>query len=102
MSRVQAAVTRMVCRQLGIPFETFVFVYVLNDDVPDTAHVEISEFDIDRGEKAVRWCLHTIRECMDKNEWPGARPFYGGERRIQMKTWDKDRLDQFLDSQEAA
>ncbi len=97
---LQAAITRMVCRGLGIPFETFTLLYVLNDDVPDTAHVEIDEFDIDRGEKVVRWCLRTIRQCLDTGEWPGARPFNDGERRIQMKTWVKERLDNFLTSQD--
>lgn len=97
---LQAAMIRMVCRELGIPFETFVLVYVLNDDVPDTAHVEMSTFAIDRGERAIRWCLRTIRHCLDKNEWPGARPFDGGERAIQMKPWASERLDYFLDQQE--
>lgn len=94
---LQAAITRMVCRGLGMPFETFVLLYVLNDDVPDTAHVEIDQLDIDRGERVVRWCLKTIRHCLDTGEWPGARPFNDGERRIQMKPWAKDRLDNFLD-----
>lgn len=97
---LQAAMTRMVCRGLGIPFETFVLVYVLNDDVPDTAHVEIDQFDIDRGDRAIRWCLRTIRKCLDAKEWPGARPFKDGERPIQMNVFQKDRLDQFLDTEE--
>jgi hypothetical protein len=97
---LQAAMIRMVCRELGIPFETFVLVYVLNDGVPDTAHVEMSGFAIDRGERAIRWCLRTIRDCLDKNEWPGARPFDGGERPIHMKTWSAERLDTFLDRQD--
>ncbi|MCC5777892.1 PD-(D/E)XK nuclease-like domain-containing protein [Nitratireductor sp. B36] len=97
---LQAAMTRMICRSLGIPFETFVLVYVLNDDVPDTAHVEISAHDIDRGERVIRWCLNTIRHCLDADNWPGARPFAGGERHIQMKPWAKSRLDDFLDHQD--
>lgn len=75
-------------------------LYVLNDDVPDTAHVEMSVHAIDRGERAIRWCLRTIRECLDKNEWPGARPFAGGERPIQMKQWSAEKLDFFLDQQD--
>jgi hypothetical protein len=97
---LQAAITRMVCRGLGIPFETFTLLYVLNDDVPDTAHVEISSHDIDRGERAVMWCLQTIRQCLDAGEWPGARPFNDGTRHIQMKPWAKDKLDGFLNLQE--
>lgn len=97
---LQAAMIRMVCRELGIPFETFVLVYVLNDDVPDTAHVELSAFELDRGERAIRWCLKTIRQCLDAGEWPGARPFDNGERQAQMKPWAKERLDFFLDQQD--
>lgn len=97
---LQAAMTRMACRGLNLPFETFTLLYVLNDDVPDTAHVEIDQFDIDRGERAIRWCLRTIRKCLDTGEWPGARPFNDGERRIQMKVFQKDRLDNFLDAED--
>lgn len=97
---LQAAMIRMVCRELGIPFETFVLLYVLNDDVPDTAHVELSGHDIDRGERAIRWCLKTIRHCLDAGEWPGARPFDAGERQAQMKPWSKDSIDRFLDEQD--
>ncbi|PZU22462.1 MAG: hypothetical protein DI589_11245 [Shinella sp.] len=97
---IQAAITRMVCRGLDMPFETFCLVYVLNDDVPDTAHVEIDQFDIDRGERLVRWCLRTIRQCLDADHWPGAMPFNEGERRIQMKSFQKQRIDDFLDAAE--
>lgn len=99
---LQAAMLRMVCRVLGLPFDTFVMLYVLNDDVPDTAHVELSQFEIDRGERAVKWCLRAIRHGLDTGEWPGARPFDGGERQAQMKPWTKETLDRFLDQQEAA
>ncbi len=98
----QAAMTRMACRALGIPFETFALLFVLNDDVPDTTHVEISPFDIDRGERAIRWALKTIRHGLDTGDWPGARPFNGGERHLKMKPWSAERLDQFLDLEDAA
>lgn len=99
---LQAALTRMVCRAIGVPFHTFMLVYVLNDDVPDTAHVEISADEIDRAERAIRWCLRTIRECLDKNEWPGVRPFADGTLPLRMKVWAKDRLEQFLQYEERA
>lgn len=94
---LQAAMTRMVCRELGIPFDTFVLIYVLNDDVPDTCHVELSEHDIDRGERMVHWCLREIRNCLDSGEWPGARLFNEGTHYLNMKQWDKERIDRFLD-----
>jgi hypothetical protein len=94
---LQAAITRMVCRGLNIPFETFALIYVLKDDVPDTAHAEVSVHEIDRGERVVRWCLDTIRHCLDAGEWPGARPFDDGTRHLQMKPWAKTRLDDWLE-----
>lgn len=97
---LQGAMTRMVCRELSIPFESFVLVYVLNDEIPDTTHVEISPHELDRGERAIRWSLRKIRHCLDSGEWPGARPFEGGTRQIQMKTWAKERLDRFLDAED--
>lgn len=97
---LQAAMTRMVCRSLKVPFETFALLYVLNDDVPDTAHAEIADFELDRGERAIRWCLDTIAACLKSGDWPGAQPFNNGERALQIKPWAKDRLDQFLQQHE--
>lgn len=94
---LQGGMTKMVCDLLGIPFETFVLLYVLNDDVPDTAHVEIAQCDIERGERAIRWAFDAIRRGLDTGEWPGARPFNDGTRQLQMKPWDKTRMDNFLD-----
>ncbi len=96
----QAAMIRMACRELKIPFETFVFMFVLNDDVPDTTHAEISPFDMDRGEREIRWALNTIRKCLDSGDWTGARPFAGGERLINMKSWSAEKIDRFLELEE--
>jgi len=98
---IQAAMTRMVCRALKIPFETFVLVYVLNDDVPDTAHVEIDAFDMDRGEHLIRYALDTIRACLDSGEWPGARPFNEGTSMLKMKPWSADCIDRFLEERKS-
>ncbi|MEP0518523.1 MAG: PD-(D/E)XK nuclease-like domain-containing protein [Hyphomicrobiales bacterium] len=97
---LQGAMTRMVCRMLGKPFESFVFLYVLNDDVPDTAHVELSEHELDRGERAIRWCLDQIKHGLDTGDWPGHRPFKDGTLPIQSKPWAADKLDNFLNEQE--
>ena len=97
---IQGAATRTVCKLLGRPFESFVFVYVLNDEVPDTAHVELSPFELDRGERAIRWCLDQIRHGLDTGDWPGHRPFKDGTLPIQSKPWAADRLDNFLNEQE--
>ncbi|MEF2073534.1 PD-(D/E)XK nuclease-like domain-containing protein [Consotaella aegiceratis] len=99
---LQGAMVRMACRELGLPFETFVLLYVLNDDVPDTAHVELSEHELDRGEREIRWALKTIRQCLDAGEWPGARPFRAGEQHLQLKPFHKTKIDEFLELEEVA
>lgn len=93
---LQGAMGRMVCRLLDIPFDEFWLIYALNDEVPDTAHARISEFELDRGEKVIRWCLDTIAGCLESGDWYGARPFSGGERDIHMKPWTATALDDFL------
>lgn len=93
---LQGAIGRMVCRLLGIPFETFVLVYVLKDDVPDTAHVEAHPEDLDLGERTIRWALDEIKSCMDADVWPGALPFGDGTVPIRMRDWSRDRLTTFL------
>lgn len=105
---LQAAMTRMVCRLLKIQFETFVLVYVLNDDIPDTAHVEINDqsillpggeelpSELDHGEAMIRWALRTIRKCLDEGRWPGREPFHGGERKITMVPYHKSKITRFL------
>lgn len=94
---LQAAIGKMVCDLLGIPFHTFVLVFVLKDEVPDTAHVEADMADIDLGERTIRWALDTIKACMETGDWPGARPFGDGTVPIRMKDWSRDRLINFLD-----
>lgn len=105
---LQAAMTRMVCRLLKIPFETFVLVYVLNDDIPDTAHVEMNDdsvllpggeeipSELDAGEAMIRWALRKIRKCLDENHWPGREPFQSGERKITMLPYQKSKITRFL------
>ncbi|WP_245413750.1 PD-(D/E)XK nuclease-like domain-containing protein [Fulvimarina endophytica] len=98
---LQGAMTRFVCRHLGMPFETFVLLYVLNNEVPDTTHVELSQHELDRGERALRWSLRTIRQCLNNGSWPGARPFRGGESDLQLKPFHKSKIDDFLEREEA-
>lgn len=96
---LQGAMNRMVCHLLGIPFESFVFVYSLNDEVPDTAHAELSPFELDRGEDAIRWCLDQIAYGLEANYWPGHRPFKDGTLPIQSKPWAAEKMDRFLNEQ---
>lgn len=111
---LQGALIRMVCRLLKIPFETFVLVYLLKGEIPDTAHAEINDqsillpggeeypSDLDLGEQMIRWALRTIRKCLDENHWPGREPFQGGERKIAMLPYQKAKAIRFLSGPDAA
>lgn len=94
---LQGASIRMVCRHLEMPFDSFVLLYVLNDDVPDTAHVEVSDEDLALGEREIRWALDAIRACLDAGDWPGARPYADGTRPIGIKPWARQKISEFLE-----
>lgn len=96
---LQGAMTRMVCRLNKKPFESFVFIYSLNDDVADTAHVELSEHELDRGEEAIHWCLEKIAIGLKTGVWPGVQPFKDGTLPIQSKPWAAQKMDTFLKEQ---
>lgn len=96
---LQGAMIRKVCRAIGVPFERFVLFYVLADNPSDCAHVELSDTDLDRGERVINWALKQIRQRVDEDDWPGVRIFDGGERPIQMTRYSAESIDRFLDAE---
>lgn len=91
-----AAMTRMICRNLGMPFESYTLLYSLSKDYGDTDHRDIVEFDLDRGERLIRYCLHKIRHGLDTGEWPGARMYVRHEKPLYMKPWISGAIDDEL------
>ena len=87
---LQGAGVRMVCRQLDLPFEAFVNVYVSTADTPDTQAVELEPDDLALGEELIRSGLDQISACMKSGIWPGARPFEG--QRMCMSDWHRDAI----------
>ena len=93
---IAAAITRMVCRGLGIPFESYTLLYCLSKDYGDTDHRDMDNFAIDRGERVVEYCLKRVRHGLDTGEWPGARIYVRNERPLHLKNWVADQIDDVL------
>ncbi|MEX3008329.1 PD-(D/E)XK nuclease-like domain-containing protein [Hoeflea sp. TYP-13] len=93
---LQAALTRMICRGLSIPFESFTIIYSLSKEYGDTDHRDVSDFDMDRGEKVIDYCMHKIREGLDTGIWEGARTYVREERPLHLKQWTADQIDHEL------
>jgi hypothetical protein len=83
---LQAALTRMACRALDIPFEAFVLLYALSKDYADTDHRILSDFDLDRGERVIDECLRQIKYGMETGVWLNNREAWGKSETISMGT----------------
>ncbi len=90
---LQAALNRLICRGLKMPFESFTILYSLSKDYGDTDHRDMSDFEMDRGERVIRYCLHKIREGLDTGIWEGARTYVREERPLHIKPWVAERID---------
>jgi hypothetical protein len=97
---IAAAMTRMVCRLLDIPFESYTLLYSRSKDYGDTDHRDISPFDLERGERVINRCLHEIKKGLDTGHWPNHRECWGGPEIVNIKTWQADYIDAVLDRKE--
>ncbi|WP_180980995.1 PD-(D/E)XK nuclease-like domain-containing protein [Pseudovibrio exalbescens] len=90
---LQAGMLKLGCDILGIPFEAFVLVFVLKDDVTDSVVMVLDDEDVERGRQAVIEGLHMVRSGLDSGVWPGAMPRTGGIPYIRMNDWVSEKLD---------
>lgn len=89
---LQPALVRMGCRHMGLPFESFHFVYTHSTGYADSVSAEVTDAGMDMGEEVVRYCLDRIRTCLDDDEWPGMQELRG-DVRMHMKPWHAERID---------
>lgn len=90
---MQAALIRMICRGLGIPFESFTLLYVLSKDYGDTIHRDVSGFALDRGEEVIRYCLRKVRHGLDTGQWDGARTYMREEIPLNLTRWTAENIE---------
>lgn len=89
---LQAAMTKMVCDLLQIPFHSFTLFYTLSKDYADSDFRVMDEEDILIGIATVNYALHKIRHGLDTGEWPGVAVYTRENQSIRMKKFERDRL----------
>lgn len=84
-----------VCEQLGLPFTSFVLLYVEAGYPHYTRDLPIDDEDLSRGRLLCRKMLRSIRACMDRGHWPGP----GEDRTHPLRLSDEERsyIDKRLD-----
>lgn len=100
---VQAGFMRMVVREvLGADaFSSFTFVFVEKTPPYDVRVMQLKDTDIDRGEQQARRGLSVLRECLQRNEWPGYDGFVQQMAYIEMPAWARTRIDNDLQQKAA-
>lgn len=101
---VQAGLLRMIVREvLGADaFTSFTFVFVEKGPPYDVRVMQLTEQDIDLGERQARQGLKVLEQCIEQNEWPGYDGFSQHIGWVSMPGWARTRIDTTLREQEAA
>ena len=94
---MQAALLRIGCRELGIPFETFSFVFVEKLPPHCVRVVVLKDHELDRGEKCVRAALRTFAECLQTGIWPGPDGDSDDAEWIESPGWMQTAIDNRLE-----
>ena len=93
---LQPAMTKMVCDLLGIPFQSFTFLYTLTDGYADSDFRVAYEGDILLGEKVIRYGLSKIRHGLATGEWPGISTYARENLPIGMNDFSRKRIEAAL------
>lgn len=99
---VQGAVVRMVCRELKLPFESFVLAFLEKTAPFEVRFKEVQTQDLDLGERQARAAIRIARECLRRNVWPGYDGFYPSVLNIQLPEWARTRAEKVVAMKEAA
>jgi PDDEXK-like domain of unknown function (DUF3799) len=90
----QGALVWEVCEQLGLPFETFVLMFVETAAPFCARAVPLPEDDLARGRLQNRAMLRKIRDCKQAGHWPG--PGEGDLRALPLSNDERRRIDERL------
>ena len=99
---VQGAVVRMVWRELGYDFGSFVLAFLEKKAPYEVRFFEVRTQDLDLGERQARAAIRTVKECLKRGQWPGYDGFDPSVLNIDIPTWARTRIDTDLASKEAA
>jgi hypothetical protein len=98
---MQAALLRIGCRALKIPFEQFSFVFVEKDPPHCARVVVLKDHELDRGEKCIRAALRIFVDCLASGVWPGPGGDQDDAEWIESPTWLQTATDNRLAEIEA-
>jgi hypothetical protein len=79
------------CEQLGLPFETFLLMFIENDRPYCARAVPVDDDDLARGRMQCRVMLRRVAQCIERGVWPG--PGEGDLRPLPLSTDERERID---------
>jgi len=91
---MQGGLTWEVCDQLGLPFESFILLFVESDRPFCVYPVPIADEDLARGRMMCRVILRRVAACLQTGVWPG--PFDGNLRPLGISLEERARIDAIL------
>jgi hypothetical protein len=91
--RMQAALLRMGCRALGLPFEMFSLVFVEKEAPYCSRVVTLKDAEIDRGERQCKAALTMFADGLKTGEWPGPDGDQQDSEWIETPAWDQAQTD---------
>lgn len=97
---IQGGMIQKICRGLGLPFQGFTLLYTSTEDIPNTAHADAVQEDLDFAEQIIDISLRKIRRGLDKADWPGPVLFSPGSEEIRMNSWAKTQIEKFIQESE--
>ena len=93
---MQAALLRMVCRLLDVPFTSFSFVFVEKNPPYCARVVMLKDHELDRGEKQIRISLRMFAEGLRTGFWPGPDGEQSDAEYIEQPSWAQTRAENRL------
>jgi hypothetical protein len=87
----QGALIWEFCEAMGIPFETFVLLFIETSNPYCARTVPLTDDDLARGRLQNRAMLRKIRQCLDLKHFPG--PGEGDLRPLPLSNDERERID---------
>lgn len=97
---MQGGMTRMVMRELGLPFTSFSLVFS-EKDAPYCARVKtLTDGDLDLGEQSVETSIRMYAQCIKRGSWPGPGGDQTDAEYAQMTPWARRKIEHRLEQME--
>lgn len=89
----QAAFYLKVAGMLSLPFEVFAFIFVEKSPPYAVAVYQLDDIVLEAGRKTIERDLQLLRNCIEKNEWPG---YSSGINIAALPGWMMKRIESEL------